>query len=98
MGDVALMPLLWEVEPVLVAKGVRGVQMSNTYNIFEWDKDPMRYSDGTPLQLNKSHQATACGPSAAALVARSWGQDPVRRQRLVAGDQIVRFCASTVGT
>jgi peptide/nickel transport system substrate-binding protein len=38
MGDVALMPLIWEVEPVLVAKGVTGVKMSNTYNIFEWDK------------------------------------------------------------
>ena len=38
MGDVTLMPLMWEVEPVLVAKGVTGVRMSNTFNIFEWNK------------------------------------------------------------
>ncbi len=38
MGDVALMPLTWEVEPVLIAKGVTGVTMNNTYNIFDWDK------------------------------------------------------------
>jgi ABC-type transport system substrate-binding protein len=38
MGDVAFWPLSWEVEPVLVAKGVTGVTMNNTYNIFDWDK------------------------------------------------------------
>ena len=38
IGDVALMNLIWEVEPVLVARSVSGVEMSNTYNIFQWDK------------------------------------------------------------
>lgn len=36
MGDVALMPLYWQVEPVLIAKGVRGVTINDTWNIFEW--------------------------------------------------------------
>jgi peptide/nickel transport system substrate-binding protein len=39
MGDIALMPLYWEVEPVLVAQGVTGVTMSNTWNIFDWNKN-----------------------------------------------------------
>jgi peptide/nickel transport system substrate-binding protein len=41
MGDVALMPLYWEVVPVLMLKGVRGpkaVRNEATHNIFEWDK------------------------------------------------------------
>jgi hypothetical protein len=37
-GSVALMPLLWEVEPVLVAKGVNGVTLNSTWNIFDWNK------------------------------------------------------------
>lgn len=42
MGDVALMPLWWEVVPVLSLKGVKGlVQVGNdaAWNIFKWDKD-----------------------------------------------------------
>ncbi len=39
MGDVALMPLYWEVEPTLVANGVKGVTLSNTWNLFDWDKE-----------------------------------------------------------
>ncbi len=39
MSDVALMPLYWEVEPTLIAKGVKGVTLSNTWNLFDWDKE-----------------------------------------------------------
>jgi peptide/nickel transport system substrate-binding protein len=39
MGDVALMPLYWEVEPTLIAKGVTGVTLSNTWNLFDWDRE-----------------------------------------------------------
>ena len=39
LGDVALMPLFWLVEPVPVTKGVKGVASTTTANIFEWEKD-----------------------------------------------------------
>jgi peptide/nickel transport system substrate-binding protein len=41
MGDVALMPLYWEVVPTLMLKGVTGpkhVRNDSTHNIFEWNK------------------------------------------------------------
>ncbi len=41
MGDVALMPLYWEVVPTLMLKGVSGpkhVRNDSTRNIFDWDK------------------------------------------------------------
>jgi peptide/nickel transport system substrate-binding protein len=37
--DVALMPVYWQVDPVLVAKGVKGVTYNNTSNFFQWDKE-----------------------------------------------------------
>jgi peptide/nickel transport system substrate-binding protein len=39
MGDVALMPLYWPVEPTLVLKSVRGVQDRSTWNVWRWQKD-----------------------------------------------------------
>ncbi len=42
MGDVALMPLYWEVVPTLMVKGVSGpkhVRNDSTHNIFDWDKE-----------------------------------------------------------
>jgi len=36
--DVALMPLYWQVDPVLVARGVTGVTYNGTTNIYQWDK------------------------------------------------------------
>jgi peptide/nickel transport system substrate-binding protein len=39
MGDVALVPLYWEVEPTLIAKGVTGVTLSSTWNLFDWNKE-----------------------------------------------------------
>jgi len=42
MTDVALMPLLWEVQPLLVRKGVTGPRMSGnegTIQIYQWDKE-----------------------------------------------------------
>lgn len=41
MGDIALMPLYWEVLPILMVRGVTGPYMQGneaTPNIFEWDK------------------------------------------------------------
>jgi peptide/nickel transport system substrate-binding protein len=38
MSDVAIMPLFWLIEPVLMQRGVKGVTASETWNIFEWDK------------------------------------------------------------
>jgi peptide/nickel transport system substrate-binding protein len=38
MGDVALLPLYWKVDPILVAKGITGVRGRFTSNIVEWDK------------------------------------------------------------
>ena len=37
--DVALMAVFWQVDPVLVAKGVKGVTYNGTTNIFQWDKE-----------------------------------------------------------
>jgi peptide/nickel transport system substrate-binding protein len=38
MGDVAVMPLYWKIDPILVVKGVTGVRGRYTSNIYEWDK------------------------------------------------------------
>jgi len=38
-GDIALMPLYWQVDPVLVVRGVRGVTYNGTSNIFDWNKE-----------------------------------------------------------
>ena len=41
MGDVALMPLYWEVLPILMLRGVVGPRMQGneaTPNIYQWDK------------------------------------------------------------
>ena len=37
--DVALMPLYWETEPVLVVKGIKNVKGRGPWNMFEWDKE-----------------------------------------------------------
>lgn len=42
MGDVAIMPLYWEVVPILAVKGVKGpkvVRNESTQNFFQWDKE-----------------------------------------------------------
>jgi ABC-type transport system substrate-binding protein len=43
MGDVAIIPLYWELAPLLALRGVRGIggmmDNTNTWNMFEWDKD-----------------------------------------------------------
>jgi peptide/nickel transport system substrate-binding protein len=42
MGDVALMPLYWEVVPILMVKGVRGpvfYRQNASWNIFQWDRE-----------------------------------------------------------
>jgi peptide/nickel transport system substrate-binding protein len=43
MGDVALMPLYWDLDPILMLKGVRGVATPsgavNLANILQWDKE-----------------------------------------------------------
>jgi peptide/nickel transport system substrate-binding protein len=41
MGELALMPLYWQVEPILMVAGVSGPKMQGnvaTPNIYEWDK------------------------------------------------------------
>jgi len=38
-GDVALMPLYWQVDPVVVVRGVSGVTYNGTSNIFDWNKE-----------------------------------------------------------
>ena len=42
MGDLAVLPLLWQVAPVLAREGITGVEKSArntpTRFIFEWDK------------------------------------------------------------
>ena len=41
MADVALMPLFWEVQPLLVRKGISGPRMAGnegTVHIYQWDK------------------------------------------------------------
>jgi peptide/nickel transport system substrate-binding protein len=37
-GDVAFIPLYWQVDPVFVVNGVKGVIDNDTRNIFEWSK------------------------------------------------------------
>jgi hypothetical protein len=42
MTDIALMPLLWEVQPLLVRKGITRPRMSGnegTIHIYQWDKE-----------------------------------------------------------
>lgn len=39
LGDVALMPLFWEVNPVLIVRGVTGVTYNGTSNIFQWARE-----------------------------------------------------------
>jgi peptide/nickel transport system substrate-binding protein len=42
MGDVGLMPLWWNVTPVVMANGVKGVRtvtIGGTLSSFEWDRD-----------------------------------------------------------
>lgn len=39
MGDVALMPLYWEVKPLLAVRGVKGIRGYEPWNFHEWDKD-----------------------------------------------------------
>jgi ABC-type transport system substrate-binding protein len=42
IGDVAVMPLYWEVSTVLMLKGIHGAKIVNnaaTQNIIEWDRD-----------------------------------------------------------
>ena len=41
MVDIAVMPLFWEVVPILMVKGVTGPQMAlneSTHNIWQWDR------------------------------------------------------------
>lgn len=37
--DVALMPLYWEVEPVLAVQGMKNIKGRGPWNMFEWDKE-----------------------------------------------------------
>jgi len=43
IGEVALMPLYWDIDPALALKGVNGVAKKSgsvtTWNMFEWDKE-----------------------------------------------------------
>jgi ABC-type oligopeptide transport system substrate-binding subunit len=42
MGDVAIMPLYWEIVPILAVKGVTGpkvVRNESTHNFFRWDRN-----------------------------------------------------------
>ena len=42
MTDIALMPLLWEVQPLLVRKDITGPRMSGnegTIHIYQWDRE-----------------------------------------------------------
>jgi ABC-type transport system substrate-binding protein len=42
IGDVAIMPMYWEIEPVMHLAGVKGLThagQQTTYNFFEWSKD-----------------------------------------------------------
>jgi peptide/nickel transport system substrate-binding protein len=41
IGDVALMPLIWEVEPVVTLKGIIGPRSNggvSTWNMYQWDR------------------------------------------------------------
>ena len=42
MGNVAVLPLYWEVAPVVLVKGVTGhpfVHSNATWMFYQWDKD-----------------------------------------------------------
>jgi peptide/nickel transport system substrate-binding protein len=42
LGDVAVMPLYWDVDPVMAVKGVKNIGRNaavNTWNMFQWDKE-----------------------------------------------------------
>lgn len=39
LGDLAIMPLYWEVVPVLAVSGVKGIKGDDTWNISEWRKE-----------------------------------------------------------
>jgi peptide/nickel transport system substrate-binding protein len=39
MGDVLVLPLYWQADPILSVKGVKGIRSSSSWNMFEWDKD-----------------------------------------------------------
>ena len=42
LGDVAAMPLYWDVDPVIAVKGVKNIGRNagvNTWNMFQWDKE-----------------------------------------------------------
>ena len=42
LGEVAVMPLYWDVDPVLAVRGVKNVGRNaggNTWNMHEWDKE-----------------------------------------------------------
>jgi peptide/nickel transport system substrate-binding protein len=41
MGDIAIMPLYWEVSPILMLKGISGPRMAynaTTFNMWEWTR------------------------------------------------------------
>jgi len=41
IGDVALMPLIWEVEPVAMLRGITGPASNggvSTWNMYRWDR------------------------------------------------------------
>jgi peptide/nickel transport system substrate-binding protein len=42
LGDLAVMPLYWDVDPVIAVKGVKNIGRNatvNTWNMFQWDKE-----------------------------------------------------------
>jgi len=42
LGDVATMPLYWDVDPVMAVKGVKNIGRNagvNTWNMYQWDKE-----------------------------------------------------------
>jgi peptide/nickel transport system substrate-binding protein len=38
MGDVLVLPLYWQTDPVFALRGVQGIKGANNWNMFEWDK------------------------------------------------------------
>jgi hypothetical protein len=41
MVDIAVMPLFWEVVPILMLQGITGPQMAlneATHNVWQWDR------------------------------------------------------------
>ena len=43
MGDVAMMPLFWRVDPYLFLNGIKGIVgspvLEATWNVYEWDRE-----------------------------------------------------------